>query len=210
MSAADSHLTAYERSGRTRRARTREQIEAAIVGLLKEQPYDDIRAAHIIERAGVGAATFYQAAGTKGRAVAQLVAREIMTMLEGHEPDDAGAAEDGGIESLLCTLGTYGERHPDLAIAFCRAYFKDVAGRDELSVKDHPAQQLVDETQRRLERFLRRTSQPYLFDRVRIAPHLMTEALLAHRSHPMNDLPTQHIDDLIRLIHLQDPAEIAQ
>lgn len=204
---ASPSLTPHERAGQTRKERTRRQIEGALIDLLTEKPYDDIRAAHIIERANVGAATFYQVVGDKGRATTGLVLREL---------DEAGVTMDYKSDSksqpvetfreTMNRLGRFGYESPTHANAFIRAYFKDVAGLAEPTVASHPAWALVDLVGSQLRAALRKHQGPSHIEEIDLGGFLTVSALSAgQKPHPENW--RRRITCLIQLAGLAEPEK---
>lgn len=199
---AGTQMTPHERAGQTRRQRTRRQIEAAVAELLSEADYDDIRAAHIIERAGVGAATFYQVVGDKSRATASLVLGELDPDTW-EQPGMANPSEhrEEELHALLSSLGQYGFKKPRFALGFCRAYYKNVAALPRGPEPIHPCHELIDEVRRRLAGAVRNLGGSYLAAELNTAPFITIESLLAAQTPHPEDWRLR-IDRLMELLQL--------
>lgn len=128
-------LTPNQRGGQTRRERTKEAVLDAVEAALKEGVgYDDLRAADLARRAGIGTATFYQVVRHPAVAVGELLARGLESLNREAELDIANdeLSSADALARHLRRLGQYGFQHRKLALAACRAYGSQVANRDRV------------------------------------------------------------------------------
>lgn len=98
--------------------RTRRCLQDALLGLLREQPFDDITVQDITERAGLSRVTFYLHYRDKDDLLTQIM-KETLDALEAQLPRDETSAEN--VQQTIVRWFTHVAAHPELYhLVICR------------------------------------------------------------------------------------------
>ncbi len=146
----DDQLTRTQRSGRTKRARTRSQTLDAMAALLAAGGrYDEIRIADVAEHAELGAATVHQVFGSKAAIASEL-------FWKGYEPvhlETMRRLLDGSespatlLVDHLQRLGRYAASNRQECRAFLRAYGRSVLAAGSELGEVGPMERVFEATQ---------------------------------------------------------------